>query len=364
MLAIHFLICIFIIGSFAFMRISKNLKFVPEQVDFSEGDTDIIEIPIYNYVSSMDPLINIFNDCPSRCQFVKHKGVIEWEKAEYVLFYGPDVRGPPPRKPRGQTWIYYNREPPTTSPRMDNWTDVINWTVTYRRDSDVMFPWGLFRKGTPSNNIPLFNDTDWSMKRLVLWLVSNCITHSKRESYVNLMESVIKVDKFGKCGKINSLCPRSGLQKQQHQCLTKIFNKYKFYLSLENSFCRDYVTEKAFKLYSDNTHTIPVVRGHPASYDVMLPPGSYLNTYTYKRAMPMSQRLKTLSSIDAERILRRMQSYKRVYSNQYCELCEIIRKRQGQKTYKRRLYSDLRSWLHGPENDPVCVFNSPKDLSI
>ena len=48
----------------------------------------------------------------------------------------------------------------------------------------------------------------------------------------------------------------------------------RFYLSLENDICKDYITEKAFN--SLKLNTIPVVLGG-ADYENLLPPGSFIN---------------------------------------------------------------------------------------
>jgi alpha-1,3-fucosyltransferase len=49
---------------------------------------------------------------------------------------------------------------------------------------------------------------------------------------------------------------------------------YKFYLSFENSVCRDYISEKFWKALNNNI--VPVVLGG-ADYSRVAPPKSYIN---------------------------------------------------------------------------------------
>lgn len=66
------------------------------------------------------------------------------------------------------------------------------------------------------------------------------------------MKNYVQIDIYGKCGKP---CP----PPLNVDCRKIISIEYKFYLAFENSLCKDYITEKFFKmLYFD---IIPVVYG-------------------------------------------------------------------------------------------------------
>ena len=54
-------------------------------------------------------------------------------------------------------------------------------------------------------------------------------------------------------------------------------DNYKFYLTFKNMFCKEYVSEKVFKLFADDVITIPVVRGY-GSYKEFLSHHSYIHT--------------------------------------------------------------------------------------
>ena len=64
----------------------------------------------------------------------------------------------------------------------------------------------------------------------------------------------MSVDVFGRCGKP---CPDKDDNGIKGGCKQIISKKYKFYLSYENSFCKDYHSEKLFDILEYNI--IPVV---------------------------------------------------------------------------------------------------------
>ena len=76
--------------------------------------------------------------------------------------------------------------------------------------------------------------------KLAYWMVSHCETDNKREDYVKKLQKYIPIDIFGQCGK--PIFQRSGNGKALER--KKFIPNYKFYLAFENSFCKDYVTEK------------------------------------------------------------------------------------------------------------------------
>ncbi|KAH9384872.1 hypothetical protein HPB48_026902 [Haemaphysalis longicornis] len=75
-----------------------------------------------------------------------------------------------------------------------------------------------------------------------LGLLAVAQRRSRREDYVKQLQEHVRVDVYGKCGHLK--CPRANSTK----CYEMFAKKYFFYLSFENSICRDYVTEKLFNV--------------------------------------------------------------------------------------------------------------------
>ena len=124
-----------------------------------------------------------------------------------------------------------------------------NWTMTYRWDSDMVGPYGYVK---PIGNVPIHpnksqmkeylsnskvNYADGKTK-MAVWFVSNCNSKSKRNEMAKELQKHTNVDVYGGCGTMN--CPRN----KEDNCREMAAKIYKFYMSLENSLCQDYVTEK------------------------------------------------------------------------------------------------------------------------
>ena len=66
-------------------------------------------------------------------------------------------------------------------------------------------------------------------KSLVAWMVSNCYTASRRESYVFELQKYIQVDVYGDC--INAVSPKNKLlscpKRLKDECWDMINEKYK-----------------------------------------------------------------------------------------------------------------------------------------
>ncbi|OWA52656.1 putative Alpha-(1,3)-fucosyltransferase C [Hypsibius exemplaris] len=165
-----------------------------------------------------------------------------------------------------------------------------NLTMTYRLDSHVFFDSfsGFYRPHFISSLAELL----LQKAKGILWLVSHCKTSSHREDYVAELSRFVKVDKFGKCSGlgVKNPCPYPG-------CPDDFIRQYRFYLAFENSFCRDYVTEKVY--WALNNDVVPIVMGG-ANYSRFLPPNSYLNVRDYLSPKALADHLLVLTHNETE----------------------------------------------------------------
>ena len=169
-------------------------------------------------------------------------------ESDLVIFHSVNMPGVNELKslltsrPTSQRWVYAMWESPVLTPNPSPLNGLFNLTWTYRTDSDFWGPYGnyepLSQEEMKKNEMASVTDHTQGKSELVAWMVSNC-RPQLRLSFVRELKKFIKVDVYGSCaaqvGSSNS-CPRGNTA----ECI----RKYKFYLSLENALCEDYITEK------------------------------------------------------------------------------------------------------------------------
>lgn len=170
------------------------------------------------------------------------------EAADAIIFR-EKFRKPPFKRRIDQVWIFYLLECPLNSPPFKNLEHVINWTATYRHDSDIVTPYEKFvpynvslLKHSTKEKILQLKQKNFALnkKKMVAWFVSNCFAKNDRFQYATELSYYIDVDIYGACGM--KVCSKGNNQK----CFDMLDKEYKFYLSFENGNCKDYITEKFF----------------------------------------------------------------------------------------------------------------------
>lgn len=266
--------------------------------------------------------------------------------ANAIVFQGnrlPEIR--PGRKSSDQAFVYMNNEPPAfmhdeDSRRLSSEERYFNWTMTYRRDSDIWSPYGhvfsaninkrAYLQSVEQGKHPRTVKTDIvsgiagknytqiyrNKTKTALWLVGHCQSNSEREALVDEMGKFADIKIFGKCAK-KRVAP-------VHEDDTWP-DQYKFFFAFENSYCRDYVTEKVFEWFQRDM--ILVVRGG-ANYSEILPPNTYINADDFATGRDLAMYLNKLGSNEDEYMgyLRRKDGYQVVKEQEsvlaaFCGLC-------------------------------------------
>ena len=307
-----------------------------------------------------------FSTCAySQCQ-VKYSSVPRMQQdADAILIQSKTIFDlpPPPRRDKDQVYVLAVRD---AFPEMVDeihsrrniesrmWLDVFNWTMTYRFDSDIVYPYSFLVKrknGSTPNDVD-YNKVFDEKDKDVLWLVSHCHTNSKREEYVKELSTVINVDIYGGCGN-NFSCPKGSGGKNIEKCLVAVAKRYKFILAFENTFYLDYVTEKVFQWF--NMDMIIVARGG-TNYSQRFPHDTIIDAADFESAKELGYYLKSLGS-DKNRYTVYLKQKSKFYSvgrrvtaqNAYCSLCEYLHTLAAHK----KVYTNIanwwvQGWLNGP----------------
>lgn len=279
----------------------------------------------------------------------------DWNTADIIVINVWRVRSeqyvPNFRRPPGQIWIMLSVEAPS---RKQNHLQLdypgmkgqFNLTMSYRLDADIPFPYGHLQRSPAQDERDL--EVVYSAKRFhAAWLVSHCSTNSKREHYVRrLQKAGLEVHIYGGCG--NYSCHDGERSKRRASfapdsvCMPHLSKNYLFYLSFENTMCKDYMTEKVFKIF-DSVDLIPVVMGG-ADYAKFLPPRTFVNVADFKNARELARYLKRLAK-DKKRylnMLREKNKWKRVERpHWFCALGEKLA-----TGVKPRVLPDTRAWYN------------------
>ena len=290
-----------------------------------------------------------FKTCKySNCRITNDRSRIS--KADAVVFHLWDLLKkadfPEFRKP-SQKWILFGREAPANLQMNASFSHLFNATYTFRKDSDIVFNYGSIDKRVSilPPNVGTFKKHRFAngKTRLIAWIVSNCNTSSKRERYVDELRKYVPIDVFGLCGDYK--CGSKMTQKGRLQCNVMLRKSYKFYLSFENSICKDFITEKVYKCYSNDV--IPVILGG-ADYFNDLPAQSYLNVKQFPSPREVARRIFQLDQDHNiyQKYFEWKLNYEYKYSNHFCDLCAYL----NEEKYSSKSYDRIDKWWNTCED--------------
>ncbi|XP_060555283.1 alpha-(1,3)-fucosyltransferase fut-6-like [Ruditapes philippinarum] len=299
---------------------------------------------------------NSMKSCPSKCLYTRDKNLVE--NANAVLFNANDlwkyrtligtlyefpISMPNVRTPN-QVWILLSIEPMNTM-RVSMNQYGFNWTTLYRRESTVYYPFTNRFKMSPDEinksetHSQGVSENHFKTKtKFAATMISNCDDDARRYKIIRELKRYVDIDEFGDCSG-NVICQ---YRKSPNEC--KQLYEYKFYLAFENSFCRDYVSEK-FWLTFDRGQ-IPIIAA--PKYNVeMLPPKSYLNVFDYNSIQELADEMVKVGENETlyNSYFNWMNIYKREKKSIYCRLCEEL---YANRTAQN--YVDIDEWI----NDDIC----------
>ncbi|KAB0797649.1 hypothetical protein PPYR_08642 [Photinus pyralis] len=236
-----------------------------------------------------------------------------------------------------QVWILYLLESAPNSQSLVSYNNVFNWTATYRKDSDLVAPYAKWVYYDPqvTGKTQKTNYAKNKTKK-VAWLVSNCDAINNRYEYAKKLQKHIPLDIYGECGRLRC--------RDEGECF-KMLNDYKFYLSFENSNCRDYITEKLFRNALEN-NVVPIVLGaRKEDYIRSAPKDSFIYAHDFNNPKDLARFLKKLDEDDDmyNSYFRWKGTGEFINTHFWCRLCALLH-----STYSNKWYKDVNEWWSGP----------------
>eukprot|EP00079_Xenopus_tropicalis_P029632 XP_012825209.1 PREDICTED: alpha-(1,3)-fucosyltransferase 7 isoform X1 [Xenopus tropicalis] len=263
----------------------------------------------------------------------------DFPRAQVVVFHHKELREkgfefPDTVRPLGQKWVWASLEPPTYMHKDVELNELFNWTLSYRTDSDIFVPYGmLVPQPAKVPNLP--NKTGQ-----VSWVVSHYRKSQERAAFYSNLSHYLKVDIYGKANR-RPLCPA---------CLLPTVSRYRFYLALENSRHRDYITEKLW-FNSFLSGSVPVVLGPPReNYERFVPADSFIHVSDFASPEHLARYLRTLSDERYRRYFRwRERQGVKIYSDwreRFCLICAA-----QPNLPRNKVYRDLHGWIWNRTRD-------------
>ncbi|XP_078036874.1 glycoprotein 3-alpha-L-fucosyltransferase A [Augochlora pura] len=320
-------------------RVTNQLMFVPNDYNKTLTERLLKKIMVPHGMSEAKVGQDIFlqHRCPvNTCTIIRDDPT----EADLILF--KDYVTHVGRRSSKQVWMLYFLECPYHTQNVKN--AIINWTATYRRDSDIVAPYERWQYYDPSITqiTQTFNYAANKTKK-VAWFVSNCHPRNQRMLYAKELSKHIQVDIYGTCGTLR--CPRS----QAQACFDMLDDDYKFYLAFENSNCKDYITEKFF-VNGLGHNVLPIVMGaHPTDYARSAPYRSYIHVDEFESPKELAEYLHRLDRDDElyNSYFRWKGTGEFINTYFWCRVCAMLHDERPTKFYK-----DVNEWWRG---EGVCT---------
>ena len=229
---------------------------------------------------------------------------------------------------------------------MFKYPGVFNWTATYRSDSTIVAPYGKWQYyNNKVRQLPLKRNYLANKTKSVAWFVSNCETENERMEYAKELSKHIQVDIYGPCG--SDTCSK---HRDEKECFKTLDKDYRFYLSFENSNCKEYITEKFFR-NALQYNIIPIVMGaRPEDYIRVAPYHSYIHIEEFPGGpKELAHYLKKLEKSDElyNEYFKWKGTGEFINTKFFCRICSLLHEPGIEKVNPGSHQNNLNEWWNG-----------------
>ena len=168
------------------------------------------------------------------------------------------------------------------------------------------------------------------MKRpkLAVAAISDCISPDRNAKIAELKKHM-HIDILGKCGDFR----HKECEERHPDCFKMLAKEYYYFVAIENSDYRDYITEKVWRNAFD-AGMVPIVWSTVADYAYNLPHNSYINVADYANVAVFYEAIREISSYP--HLYRRYHEWRKTHTSSYklklwTDMCDFGLKVQGQE---------------------------------
>lgn len=279
----------------------------------------------------------------SHCRLVDQRSL--FSSADVVVFHNRElIKGNQklpvdlPR-PQHQRWAWMSLEASDNNGNLQQYANIFNITVTYRRDADIRVPYGeQLPKKTEGY---LVEDIPPNKRFLACWVVSNYMSKHKRSQVFRELNATVPVKVYGRWTKT----------RLSSSALLPTISHCYFYLAFENSVSKDYITEKLWRnAYQGGA--VPVVLGPPlGDYKAVVPPNSFIHVDEFASVKDLGKFLQQLAEdkkLYGEYFAWKRQWKVKLYRDWRERLCKICT--QYNSLPQQKVYADLQAWNDAGNN--------------
>ncbi|KAF9565491.1 Alpha 1,3 fucosyltransferase [Mortierella alpina] len=215
---------------------------------------------------------------PYTCRFTLDRS--KYDEAKVVVIHASsfdpkDVPSIEDVQSGRKAWVLNTLEAPWDWQIKSKWTEIFThlWSYSFGT-ADFVQSYFFAGRGPGSfiENIlakPMYTIQEKNQFRQSLapiaWIVSSCTSENGRHFYVKQLLKYIDVDIYGHCMRNKDWPTHPDGQQFTDR---EVVGRYKFYLSIENTNCNDYVTEKIERPYA--VGVVPILDG-PRDYSRFIP---------------------------------------------------------------------------------------------
>ncbi|KAI0986257.1 hypothetical protein GJ496_000536 [Pomphorhynchus laevis] len=175
--------------------------------------------------------------------WISMNSLLEREEKPNIIAYNKMTTfdmSPPKRFP--PFVVVYTHEAPPLARRLSQYYD---FSITYDWETSYPFPHTYFSKIDLYLKGLLVTPQNIEERKGIVWLCKNCRPFNRRQLFVKELMNHLYVDSYGLC--LNNV----GTQRRYKGKTTELYESYKYVIAIENSNCKNYVTEK-FNLITFN----------------------------------------------------------------------------------------------------------------